>query len=488
MSEPAITEVSRCNAMARTDDFEGAVAQGEGMIQVAQSRAAQEVQAAMIVAQRFPRDEQRAFTKIMTACKRPSLAEKASYMYPKGGQNVTGPSIRLAEVLARSWGNVDCGVIELEQTAGESVVMSYAWDLETNFRSVKVFNVSHLRHTKRGDYKIEDPREIYEMVANQGSRRLRACILAVIPGDVVEAALDACDATLSGAATEPLTDRLRKMVAAFGEMGVTQEMIEVRLGHKLQAVTEQELAGLRKIFTSIRDGFGTREQFFDPNAEVARDDEPAKRMSLRGRNAPQQPSPSPEGGAAAPRNAPPLENTTAGSESVKAPGGRTFPAQPAPTTTPETGPGAGNPSPAAGGAAPTSAPAKGKGRPKAQVVHCPDCGWGMAGGKCPNAANHGQAAADAKAPSDDRTTVYGVGFVSESVIPHQDHPSAPPTVDIAGMRSALKGATVSTIAATKLAAIEAREHAGIELIDDATDEQIQDAYAMFAELKASVKK
>ena len=473
MSETqAITEVTR-KALARTDDFEGAVSEGGGMIQVAQSRAAQEVQAAMIIAQRFPRDEQRAFTKIMTACKRPSLAEKASYMYPKGGQNVTGPSIRLAEVLARSWGNVDCGVIELEQTAGESVVMSYAWDLETNFRSVKVFTVSHLRHTKRGDYKVEDPREIYEMVANQGSRRLRACILAVIPGDVVEAALDACDATLSGAATEPLVDRLRKMLSAFGEMGVTQEMIEVRLGHRLQAVTEQELAGLRKIFTSIRDGFCTREQFFDPNAEVARDDEPAKRMSLRGRNAPPQPSP--------------LQNTGASPapEPTKAPTTQHTPETPT-NPAPETGPGPGVPSSPTGGK-PTTPPA-GKGRPGPKAQHCPDCGWLMAGGKCPNEKNHGtvqQAAADAPPRKDgDEHADAATGMPRQT----ETTTSAPPAVDIAQMRQALKGATVSTIAATKLAAIEAREHAGIELIDDASDEQIQDAYAMYVELKASVKK
>src|SRR5690606_36069410 len=86
-----------------------------GMVEVAMTRAAQEVQAAMVIAKRFPRDENTAFARIMRACKRKQLAEAAIYAYPKGGTNVQGPSIRLAEALAQAWGNIDFGVIELEQ-------------------------------------------------------------------------------------------------------------------------------------------------------------------------------------------------------------------------------------------------------------------------------------------------------------------------------------------------------------------------------------
>lgn len=71
------------------------------------------------------------------------------YEYPRGGTKVTGPSIRLAEAMAQNWGNLDYGLIELEQKAGESQVMAYAWDLETNTRQTIVFSVPHIRATKR---------------------------------------------------------------------------------------------------------------------------------------------------------------------------------------------------------------------------------------------------------------------------------------------------------------------------------------------------
>lgn len=236
------------------------------MVEVASTRAAQEVQAAMVIAKRFPRDETAAINRITQACKRPGLAERAIYAYPKGGQTVEGPSIRLAEAMAQAWGNLDFGIVELEQRQGESTVMSYAWDLETNARSTKVFTVRHGIQTRKGFKDLVDPREIYELTANQGARRLRACILAVIPGDVVENAVEECNKTMKGNNKEPLIDRARKALAVFAEVGVTQQMVEKKIGHKLDAISEVELVNLRKIFVALRDGAANRDQFFDTSA------------------------------------------------------------------------------------------------------------------------------------------------------------------------------------------------------------------------------
>lgn len=236
---------------------------GGAMVEASSARQANEVQAAMIIAKKFQRDENAAFAKIMSACKRKGLAEQALYAYPRGGQMITGPSIRLAEAMAQAWGNIDFGIVELEQRDGESTVMAYAMDLETNTRQVKTFTVRHERHTKQGTKTLDDPRDIYELVANNGARRLRACILGVIPGDIQDAALEECEKTLKAGGGEPIKDRVRKMVVLFGEMGVTQEMIEKRLGHKLEAVIEQEVVTLGKIYRSIKDGMAKREAYFE---------------------------------------------------------------------------------------------------------------------------------------------------------------------------------------------------------------------------------
>ncbi len=233
------------------------------MTEVATGRVIQEVQAAMTIAKRCPRDATAAVERIRKACTRTRLAEQAIYQYPRGGTKVSGPSIRLAEVMAQNWGNLDFGIVEVEQRNGESDVMAYCWDLETNTRQTKVFTVKHERHTRNGITKLTDPRDIYEMVANQGARRMRACILGVIPGDIQDVAVEQCDKTLAGDSSEPIEDRIRKMVAAFANYSVTPEMIEARIGHKLEAMDVRELLALGRIHNSLRDEMSTREKWFD---------------------------------------------------------------------------------------------------------------------------------------------------------------------------------------------------------------------------------
>jgi hypothetical protein len=240
----------------------------ESAMDIATTRQAQEVQAAMVIARRFPRDQEAAYNRIMVACRRTKLAEGAMYSYPRGDKTVTGPSIRLAEAIAQAWGNLDFGIIELEQKHLESVVMSYAWDLESNTRETKVFTVKHQRRVGKGDagrvIDLTDPRDIYEMTANQGARRLRACVLGIIPGDIVDAALVECEKTLGTSGGEPIIDRVRKMIAAFGEIGVSQKMIEEKVKHAAADINQSELVELRKIYTSLRDNVASLYDFF-PN-------------------------------------------------------------------------------------------------------------------------------------------------------------------------------------------------------------------------------
>lgn len=242
----------------------GLAVQHSSMVAIEQSRAVQEVQASLIIAKRFPRDMNAVYTRIIEACKRRSLAEKAMYNFPRGGQNISGPSIRMAEVLAQSYGNLDFGIRELERRPGSSVAESYCWDKETNTRQSKVFEVPHEIGLKNNQKKkLTDPRDIYEIVANNGARRMRACILGIIPVDFVEAAVKQCRETIAKGGGEPLEDRVRKMVVAFKEIGVSQEMIEERLKHKMDVTTVDEIVDLTGIFTVLRDKQAKRGDYFN---------------------------------------------------------------------------------------------------------------------------------------------------------------------------------------------------------------------------------
>jgi hypothetical protein len=240
---------------------------GGAVADAAIQREAQEVQAMMVIAKKFPRDQVQAMDRILQSFTRPTLAEGALYSYNRGGSDVTGPSIRCAEAIAQMWGNLSFGIRELDQRNGESTVEAFAWDLESNTRQVKVFQVPHMRHTKRGSYRLEDPRDIYEMVANQGARRLRACILGVIPGDVIEAATRQAEVTLTTTAdTSP--EAIKKMVDAFAGFGVTREQIEKRIQRRLDSITPALMVQMKKVYQSLRDGMSSTADWFEVEASV----------------------------------------------------------------------------------------------------------------------------------------------------------------------------------------------------------------------------
>jgi len=236
--------------------------QNQALVEVENQRAMAEVQSAIILAKRFPRNTIEALDRIKITCQRPNLADQSLYSYARGGTDITGPSIRLAEAIAQIWGNLQFGIKELEQRNGESTVEAFCWDMETNVRQVKAFQVKHERHTKKGKYALEDPRDIYEAVANQGARRLRACILGIIPGDITEEAVLECEKTLKAKAdTSP--EALKKLIEAFTAYKVSREQIEKRIQRRLDSITAAQLIQLRKIYNSLKDGMSSPADWFE---------------------------------------------------------------------------------------------------------------------------------------------------------------------------------------------------------------------------------
>lgn len=250
-----------------------AVAQSTDAAAVA--RATQEIQAALVIAQRFPRDEVKARTRIMEACKRKGLAEVAEYEYSRGGTRIIGPTIDLLMAVANRWGNLLYGWDEVDRHNGESRVRCWAWDTQSNSRAERTFQIKHWRDTQAGGYAINDERDIYELISNFASRRVRACLEQIIDQDVVNDAVEQCRKTLKEGEKRPIKDRAVEMCLAFADHGVTQAMIEKRLGNKLEAVSENQIASLRRIFRALKDGVGQRDDYFKPDAATPAMDPPA---------------------------------------------------------------------------------------------------------------------------------------------------------------------------------------------------------------------
>lgn len=236
-----------------------------------QTREMSEIQAMVISAKKFPRELGQVRADILASCDSPALAEYSQYAYSKGGTEITGASIRLAEELAGAFQNVDKGWIELERKSsvgnvpGESLIQCFAWDMQRNVKAKRTFTVRHWRDTKKGGYALKDEREIYELCANQAARRLRACILEIIPKFIVDEAIDRCDATMKKA-TGPMNTEIPKMLTAFEKIGVSKEMIEKRCQRKAEAIDSTQFGSLRKIYQSLVDGMSKLDQWFEVGA------------------------------------------------------------------------------------------------------------------------------------------------------------------------------------------------------------------------------
>lgn len=237
-------------------------AQPTALVSASMQREVAEVQAAMMIARMNPRDEMEARDRILTACTNPKLAEVAVYCYSRGGTDISGPSIRLAEAMAQEWGNIEFGIRELEQRDGESTVESYCWDIQKNVRQKKTFQVPHIRYSRnKGNTVLTDPRDIYELVANSGARRLRACILGIVPGDVVDAAVKQCETTLSVKA-QVTPERIKSLLEKFEKHGVTKEQIEKRIQRHMDAMTPAQMVQLGKIYVSLEEGMSSAKDWF----------------------------------------------------------------------------------------------------------------------------------------------------------------------------------------------------------------------------------
>jgi hypothetical protein len=239
-----------------------------------EAREAQNVQVAMLAAKRFPRDEKAALDRVLNSCCRESLASVAIYQFSRGGTDIQGPSIRLAEAIAQHWGNIESGWREIERFkdadgTGVSVIEAFAWDLQSNYRVPRVFNVRHWRDRKAGKgYALEDERDVYELCANQAARRVRACLLAVIPGDIVEEAQRQCDTTLAAKA-DTSAEAQKKILAAFEPFGVTRAQIEARIQRRLDSITAAQVVQLRKVLASLKDGMSKPDDWFEPAEKSA---------------------------------------------------------------------------------------------------------------------------------------------------------------------------------------------------------------------------
>lgn len=220
------------------------------------------VEAQWSMAKMFPRDREQARERIASAAKSIEFSKSAHYLYKRGNSEVKGPTIRSAEEMARSWGNLSFGYRITEQDEGSSTVEAFCLDMESNTKQERVFRVSHTRNTKRGSYLLRDPRDIAEAVGATAMRHVRGCILSMIPADIVEMLEDQCNSTIRESLGD-LGEARQRMISAFSELGVPRAALMKESGKDVESLNAYDILRLRRIWVSIKEGYTPPHDWFD---------------------------------------------------------------------------------------------------------------------------------------------------------------------------------------------------------------------------------
>lgn len=259
--------------LARTDGVGGGLARSaETNTAAAAAMAKANVEARFAIARHAPRDEDTARIKILRECDRPRFAEVAEYELPRAGKAITGPTIRFAEALARHFGNLHVESVVTFENEEQRLVRCTVTDLESNAtysQDIAIEKTVERKNAKPSDDVLgtrvtSQGHSVYIIRASESdllakhnaqvSRAVRTLILRLVPGDLVDEAIDRARATLRKTdATDPAAAK-RKVLDAFAELGVMPSQLAEALGHSLDVVQPAELGTLRRWFTAVRSG------------------------------------------------------------------------------------------------------------------------------------------------------------------------------------------------------------------------------------------
>jgi hypothetical protein len=235
------------------------------------AREQEMIKAMAVIANAKPRDMYAFSIALTKAVQRPTLADKATYRYPRGGSQIEGPSIYLAREAARLFGNIRYGVKDMFVTDEAVHFTAYAYDIESNSvveypDSVKKLIQRKNKQTGKTDWITPDERDLRELVNKRIAIGARNAILAIIPADIIEDATNTARdvrAKKAGADLDAGREQtIKKLVKTFDGIGVTVEMLERFLGHKVNLVDADELTTLREVYNSIHEGHAKREHHF----------------------------------------------------------------------------------------------------------------------------------------------------------------------------------------------------------------------------------
>jgi hypothetical protein len=164
----------------------------------------------------YPRSEDKSLKKAESlACRDEDTAGSMFYSIPRGGKHIQGPSIRLAEIMAATWGNLRIQTRTVDANDKFVTVQAVAHDLENN-TAVMVEKRRRVL-AKKGRAADDDSIQIAGLAGQ--SIVFRDSIFKIVPRVYVDQIYRKAQLTSVGKA-ETLVKKRDSMIAYFAKMGV----------------------------------------------------------------------------------------------------------------------------------------------------------------------------------------------------------------------------------------------------------------------------
>ena len=227
-----------------------------------------EVDIQIATAKQYPRDIQGSLNNILTIA---TLNEKTAadcfYALRKGGEVIEGVSVRLAEIIAGSWGNLRVQTRIIGNDGKTITAQGVCLDLQTNYAAS--VEVKRRITDKHGRTYSEDMQVVTGNAAS--AIAFRNAILKVVPKALTDSIVEEIRRVAIGKSKDIETSR-KNMVDYFGKLGVTKEQLLAYLKvSSMEDVDAKMVFELRGLANALKEGSTTLQESFPAVAKESED-------------------------------------------------------------------------------------------------------------------------------------------------------------------------------------------------------------------------
>lgn len=221
-----------------------------------------EIDMQIATAKKYPRDIKKVIANVRDmATMSVDIAQSCTYMLPRGGTTIDGKSVRFAEIIANTYGNIRAGARIIDIGPTNVTAQGFCIDLENNTASA--VEVKGKIVDKQGRRYSEDM--IITTSNALCAKAYRNAVFKTVPMAIFEEVYDEINQYILDNLKKDadLPNRIDKCVKAFATFKVSEEMITKLIGKTKDKWTASDLQSLLGYFQAIKSNEASVDEVFN---------------------------------------------------------------------------------------------------------------------------------------------------------------------------------------------------------------------------------